>query len=102
MSLKKSQVAATRALEQQQQILNYNPNLREKLQLQQEFQARHQADRGEKFFKRSTYHIAIAYQIHLNNLRDSGKDLQTLMVIDPTYSARKLKGEHDTHSRAGP
>lgn len=34
--------AAMRALEQQQQILNYNPHLREKLQAQQNFQSRSQ------------------------------------------------------------
>lgn len=89
--------AAARAMQQQQEILNYNPNLREKLQAQNNFDGKGQHG-GEKFFRRSTYHIAIAYHIHLNNIKDSGKDLQTPMILDPTYQAKKLKGEYDQHS----
>ena len=82
------------ANDQQQEILNYNPQLRERLQVQNNLQARNQPA-GEKYFKRSAYHIAIAYQIHLNNLRENGKDLQVAMIVDPTYHAKKLKGEYD-------
>lgn len=93
--------AAARAMQQQQEILNYNPALREKLQPQGNFEGRAQQQAGEKFFRRSTYHIAIAYHIHLNNIKDSGKDLQTPMILDPTYQAKKLKGEYDQHSGSG-
>ncbi len=60
--------AAARAIQQQQQILNYNPALREKLQAQNSFQAKTQQS-NEKFFRRSSYHVAIAYHIHLNNIK---------------------------------
>lgn len=48
---------------------------------------------SEKFFRRSTYHIAIAYHIHLNNIKESGQDIQTPMILDPTYHAKRLKGD---------
>ena len=60
--------AAARAIQQQQQILNYNPALREKLQVQNSFQAKTQQS-NEKFFRRSSYHVAIAYNIHLSNIK---------------------------------
>jgi hypothetical protein len=41
-----------------------------------------------KIFKRSAYHVAIAYHIYLNKLREKG----TIgSEIDPTYFARRLK-----------
>lgn len=68
------------------------------MQAQNNLQARNQQS-GEKYFRRSAYHIAIAYQIHLNNLREEGRDLQVPMTVDPTYYAKKLKGEYDRGSK---
>lgn len=45
----------------------------------------------EKLFKRSAYHVAIAYHIYLKNLKERGGVIGN--EIDPTYHARKLK-EH--------
>jgi hypothetical protein len=41
-----------------------------------------------KLFKRQSYHVAIAYHIHLKNIKSKeGKRPE----IDPTYYARKLR-----------
>jgi len=44
-----------------------------------------------KLFKRSSYHVAIAYHIHLKKLQEEKKDTSKLMNWDPTYHARKLR-----------
>jgi hypothetical protein len=41
-----------------------------------------------KIFKRSAYHVAIAYHIYLKKIREKGVIGNE---IDPTYYARKLK-----------
>jgi len=41
-----------------------------------------------KIFKRSAFHVAIAYHIYLNKLREKGP---IGLEIDPTYFARRLK-----------
>ena len=43
-----------------------------------------------KIFKRSAYHIAIAYHIYLKKLREKGP---LGGDVDPTLHARKLKDE---------
>jgi len=48
----------------------------------------------EKLFGRSSYHVAIAYHIHLKNVKESGADISSQScLLDPTYYAKKLKGE---------
>ena len=42
-----------------------------------------------KLFKRSSYHVAIAYHIYLKNLKAKGNVIEN--EIDPTYHAKKLK-----------
>lgn len=43
-----------------------------------------------KPFKRQSYHVAIAYHIHIKNVRArNGSDQE----VDPTYHARKLRVE---------
>lgn len=41
-----------------------------------------------KIFKRSAYHVAIAYHIYIKKMREKGAQGSE---IDPTYSARKLR-----------
>lgn len=41
-----------------------------------------------KPFKRQSYHVAIAYHIHLKRIKNSNP---TSSDIDPTYPARKLR-----------
>ena len=43
-----------------------------------------------KLFKRSSYHVAIAYHIYMKNLKDGGKELTG---IDPTYPARQMRDD---------
>lgn len=70
--------------------------MRDKLQTQSNFNLDRSSKKndqsGEKFFRRSTYHIAIAYNIYLNNIKTSGKDLQSPMMLDPTQPAKRLRG----------
>ena len=40
-----------------------------------------------KPFKRQSYHVAIAYHIHLKQVRGN----KTVEMVDPTYCARKLR-----------
>lgn len=40
-----------------------------------------------KPFKRQSYHVAIAYHIHLKQVRES----RPAEYVDPTYAARKLR-----------
>lgn len=42
-----------------------------------------------KIFKRSAYHVAIAYHIYLKKIREKGVIIGN--EIDPTFFARKLK-----------
>lgn len=42
-----------------------------------------------KPFKRQSYHVAIAYHIHLKQVKMS----KTVEYVDPTYPARRLKDE---------
>ena len=44
-----------------------------------------------KLFKRSSYHVAIAYHIHLKKLQQKNLDTTKIMNWDPTYYARKLR-----------
>ena len=44
---------------------------------------------ADKLFKRSAYHVAIAYHIYLKNLNAKGGPIGS--DIDPTYYAKKLK-----------
>ena len=44
-----------------------------------------------KLFKRASYHVAIAYHIHIKNFKNSGKELTDANDIDPTYPARVMK-----------
>ena len=43
-----------------------------------------------KLFKRSSYHVAIAYHIYMKNLNNNGRELSG---IDPTYPARQMRDE---------
>ena len=47
-----------------------------------------------KIFKRSAFHVAIAYHIYLNKLREKGPIGNE---IDPTYFARRLKEGMQRH-----
>jgi hypothetical protein len=47
-----------------------------------------------KIFKRSAFHVAIAYHIYLNKLREKGP---IGSEIDPTYFARRLKEGMQRH-----
>ena len=47
-----------------------------------------------KLFKRSSYHVAIAYHIHIRNLKASGKELMGARDIDPTFQARKMREDN--------
>ena len=49
--------------------------------------------KDNKLFGRSAYHVAIAYHIHLKKLKENGQQLTSSESLDPTYCARKLKGE---------
>ena len=42
--------------------------------------------------KRSAYHVAIAYKIYLDKLKREGRNFDNLEEIDPTKSARRVKG----------
>ena len=42
-----------------------------------------------KPFKRQSYHVAIAYHIHLKQV----KTTRTVEYVDPTFPARRLKEE---------
>jgi hypothetical protein len=44
-----------------------------------------------KLFKRASYHVAIAYHIHIRKLKESGVALNRTEDIDPTCAARKLR-----------
>jgi hypothetical protein len=45
-------------------------------------------------FGRASYHVAIAYHIHLKNVKESGIDISSQnYLLDPTYYAKRLKGE---------
>lgn len=50
---------------------------------------------ANKVFGRASYHIGIAYHIHLKNLEQNGKNLNDLNAADPTLPARRLKGEQE-------
>lgn len=46
-----------------------------------------------KLFGRSAYHIAIAYHIHLQNLKKTNKTKSEIGLeeLDPTFYSKKLK-----------
>lgn len=44
-----------------------------------------------KLFKRSSYHVAIAYHIHLKKLHLEKADAAKIANLDPTYHAKKLR-----------
>ena len=44
-----------------------------------------------KLFKRASYHVAIAYHIHIRKLKELGVTLAKTEDIDPTCAARKLR-----------
>ena len=53
----------------------------------------HELASDSKLFKRSSFHVAIAYHIHIRKLKESGKELTGANDIDPTYKARKMREE---------
>lgn len=49
-----------------------------------------------KPFKRQSYHVAIAYHIHLKHTKSGSEAAHS---IDPTYNARKLRELQEEQSR---
>ena len=47
------------------------------------------ANGENKPFKRQSYHVAIAYHIHLKQVKGS----KTVEYVDPTFPAKKLREE---------
>jgi hypothetical protein len=45
----------------------------------------------QKLFKRSSYHVAIAYHIFLSKKPQNSNDIQ---FSDPTFPARRLKEQY--------
>lgn len=48
-----------------------------------------------KPFKRQSYHVAIAYHIHLKQV----KNTKSVEYVDPTYPARKLREQTQPESK---
>lgn len=86
--------ATQKAIQKQQQmLLNSNSHLRSQL-----FPMKPVVEKApqskDKLFGRASYHVAIAYHIHLKNVKESGVDINSQSILlDPTYYAKKLKGE---------
>ncbi len=62
------------ALFQQQAILNSNPYLKNQYELMQQVQQKSNQQR-QKPFGRSTYHVAIAYHIHLKQVKEQSSEI---------------------------
>ena len=91
-------------MQQQMEQMAYNQALRNQLLKQNKMSLDQNANKGNKMsgmsgvltsdsklFKRASYHVAIAYHIHIKNFKNSGKELTDANDIDPTYPARKMK-----------
>lgn len=53
-----------------------------------------------KIFKRASYHVAIAYNIHIEKLKKKPEiDQMDQASIDPTYCARKMREQNRGDSR---
>jgi hypothetical protein len=48
----------------------------------------------DKLFGRNAFHAAIAYHIYLKQLKESGADITSQCLLDPTYNAKKIKGDY--------
>lgn len=78
-------------IHQQQMLMNSNPFMRQQLM---PMQSNHQKVNinKDKLFGRAAFHVAIAYHIHLKKIKESGADITSQSLLDPTYNAKKLKG----------
>ena len=50
-----------------------------------------ESQKNQKLFGRSAYHIAIAYHIHLENVKKKHNREADVFLLDPTYYSKKLK-----------
>ena len=76
----------------QQMLLHSSPLFRDKLQPQKQAPVPIKPIQ-EKLFGRATYHVAIAYHIHLKKIKEKSDIPQE--TIDPTYHAKKLRTEQE-------
>lgn len=81
-------------LHQQQMLINSNNMYKPHLMPAQQTVSKDSQSK-DKLFGRSSYHVAIAYHIHLKNIKESGANISVQScLLDPTYYAKKLKGEY--------
>lgn len=59
--------------------------------LQQHEKQTMESQKNQKLFGRSAYHIAIAYHIHLENVKKKHNREADVFLLDPTYYSKKLK-----------
>lgn len=49
--------------------------------------------------KRAAFHIAIAYKIYLDKIKQEGRSIENLDDIDPTKNARRVKNNQQKNAK---